>query len=235
MSNTTHRPGQPVGQTTPKSHDPSVKDRVSDSANDAKDKIADTAANVRDSAAQTSENLRSRAADTSAQVQNKIAEGTEMLTEEARARVVAARRRAIDAHRSAKVQASRGADALSSFYQRQPLVVGALALAAGAAIAGMLPRTKVEDDYMGEHSDRLYEEAERVFQEETRKLQAVAGAARDEAEKIAGEFKNDLDSGAPGDQTVTEALANTAKSAGKRVAGAARDKADDEKLGEPTA
>jgi len=166
-------------------------------------------------------------------ISERISLGTEKLSDEARARVVAARRKAIDARRAAAKQVRRGGDMLSDAYDSQPLVFGALALAAGAAIAGALPRSRVEDHYMGETSDHLFDEADRVFREETAKLQNVVSAARDEAGKIANEIKSDMDKAAPGKKDALEALAESAKTAGKRVAKSAREKAESENLGKP--
>lgn len=164
---------------------------------------------------------------------SRIAEGTEHLSEEARKRVVAARRKAIDARRAAMRSARRGADAVSDFYDRQPLVVGALALAVGAALAGALPRTRTEDEYMGEHSDHLFDEAERLFAEESKKLNRVVAAAKDEAMTIADEMKSELDRTAKSDRNAAKTAVKKVKNAGKRVARAARDKAEAEDLGKP--
>ncbi len=164
---------------------------------------------------------------------SKIAEGTEHLSEEARKRVVAARRKAIEARRAAYRSARRGADVISDFYDRQPLVVGALALAAGAALAGALPRTRTEDEYLGERSDHLFDEAERIFAEESKKLSRVVAAAKDEAMNIADEVKSELDRAAKTERDVAKAAAKKVKSAGKRVARAAKEKAADEDLGNP--
>lgn len=166
-------------------------------------------------------------------ITERIAIGTEKLSEEARQRVIAARRKAIDARKAATQQIRQGSDMLSDAYDRQPLVFGALALAAGAAIAGALPKSRAEDQYFGDTSDHLFEEADRIFREETAKLQSVVNAARDEAANIAGEIKSDMDNAAPGEKGAYEAMADSAKAAGARVAKATLEKADDEGLGKP--
>ncbi len=166
---------------------------------------------------------------------NRIAEGTETLTEEGRQRVIAARRKAIEMRQSASRSVNDGADAAADFYDRQPLVVGALALAVGAAFGGALPRTKTEDDLVGVQSDTLFSEAERIFEEEKAKALSVAKSVKDEVKDIASETKADLDEGAPGDKSAVEAIGDRAKAMTGRVADTAKSTAKDEKLGKPKA
>ncbi len=59
----------------------------------------------------------------------------------------------------------------------QPLVLGAIGLAIGAVVAAGLPRTREEDQLMGEASDRLTEKAKEVGKEQMGKVQQVASAA----------------------------------------------------------
>lgn len=163
----------------------------------------------------------------------RIAEGTEHLTEEGRRRVIAARQKALAMRRKALNSTQNGADAVSDFYDQQPLVMGALALAVGAAIGGALPRTRTEDDLMGAQSDHLYDEAEKIFEEEKSKALSVAKSVKDEVKDIAAETKADLDGGAPGDKSAVEAIGDKAKSVAGRVADKAKTTAEEKKLGKP--
>ncbi|MDU9006771.1 DUF3618 domain-containing protein [Sedimentitalea todarodis] len=164
---------------------------------------------------------------------SRIAEGTETMSEEARKRVIAARWKAIEMRNSASQSIDQGTDAVADFYDRQPLVVGALALAVGAALGGAMPRTKTEDDMMGAQSDNLFDQAERIFEEEKAKAMSVAKSVKDEVKDIAAETKADLDSGAPGEKSAVEAVGDKAKSAAKRVSDKAQSTAKDENLGKP--
>ncbi|WCR10320.1 DUF3618 domain-containing protein [Paracoccus stylophorae] len=216
--------GSSIGDTA-RSGAQSVKDGLSsagsaasDAASSAGSTIAEGAESVRDSVAAAG---------------NRIAEGTEALTEEGRKRVIAARQKALEMRRSTSQSVAQGADAAADFYDRQPLVVGALALAFGAALGGALPRTRVEDDLMGEQSDHLIEEAERIFEEEKAKAKQVAESVTDEVKDIASETKSQIDSDAPGDKTAAEALGDKAKDAARRVEDTAKTAAKDENLGKP--
>ncbi|WP_069298611.1 DUF3618 domain-containing protein [Neptunicoccus sediminis] len=217
-----------------------AKDQVSGSVSHGADKLRDSAGNLRDKVSSAAASGKSAVASGASNVQdrlsaarNRIAEGTENLTEEGRKRVIEAREKAIEMRRAATQRASEGADAAVDFYDRQPLVVGALALAVGAALGGALPRTRTEDKYVGQHSDKMFEEAERIFHEEKEKATRVAKSVQEEVKDIASETKSDLDSGAPGDKSAVEAVGDTAKSAATRVADKAKSKAKEEKLGKP--
>lgn len=234
----------------------SVTDRLSDRAGDVKDSaahgvetvrkgvssaassVADSAASAGSSVADAASSAGSAIASGAKSVQSsiahagsRIAEGTESLTEEGRERVIAARQKALELRRSTMQSISHGTDAAADFYDRQPLVIGALALAFGAALGGALPRTKVEDEWMGSESDMLYHEAERIFEEEKAKAMKVVDSVKDEVKDIASEAKSDLDSGAPGDKSAAQAVADKAKTAVSRVADTAKSAAKDEDLG----
>jgi hypothetical protein len=78
-------------------------------------------------------------------------------------------------------QAERMRSGYDSMVRDQPLVLGAIGLAVGAMVAAGLPRTREEDQLMGEASDRLTEKAKEIGQAQTGKVQAVAAAAKDAA------------------------------------------------------
>jgi len=59
----------------------------------------------------------------------------------------------------------------SDFIQQHPLVVGALGFALGAALGGIFPATKKEDEYMGEYRDRVVHKAAEAGQEQMDKAQ----------------------------------------------------------------
>ncbi|WP_306257620.1 DUF3618 domain-containing protein [Pararhizobium sp. IMCC21322] len=239
-------------------NEPSTSDRFSDTVATTKDQMSKQAAAVKNevsSAASSVSDATSAAGDKMADVAssakskldagvdaakrgvssagNRIAEGTEALSDEGRQRVIAARRKAIEFRHQTARSVNQGADAAADFYDRQPLVIGALALAVGAALGGALPRTKTEDNLMGAQSDDLINEAERIFEEEKSKVMSVAQTVTDEAKDIASATKADLDSGAPGQKTAGQAVGEKAKSAATRVADAAKAKAQDENLGKP--
>lgn len=175
-------------------------------------------------------------------LREQFSQGTETLGQEARTRVVAARERAYHARTAVSDHARQGVARAVDLFDDQPLIAGGLALAVGAAIGAALPRTRIEDRYMGGESDALIHEAERIFAEERDKVGAVAQAAMDEAgtmvDEAKGSAKNakaDADRKAEGDN-VAQDTANKAaakvEEAGQRIADAARSEAERQKLGQ---
>lgn len=88
-----------------------------------------------------------------------------------------------DATRSGARSAWQGYDYLR---REQPLVLGALAVAAGAIIGGLLPRSQVEDQYIGEYSD---ETRDRLKEEARHQMDQAKETAADTAEKVSREAK----------------------------------------------
>ncbi|MFG6592153.1 DUF3618 domain-containing protein [Sulfitobacter sp. 1A12157] len=204
-----------------------ARDRASYGTRSAVDSIRSTASgaahSVRDSA--NAANERAHA------LRDRLSEGTENMTAEARERIVMARARAVDAWNAGGRYARQGGERAADMFDEHPMVAGALALAVGAAIGAALPRSRTEDAYLGEHSDALFNEAERIYAEERDKLSKVAKAATDEASKVLKETKANADAAAD-EETAADAAVKKAKESGQRVADAAKKEADKQKLGD---
>lgn len=212
---------------------------LKDTAKTAGKKVKETAQSVSDSASAAAQSAKEgvsdaadRATAQAASLRDRLSEGTEKFSEDARNRVVAARQHAWDSYQAAQHHAKSGQQRAAELYEDQPLIGGALAFAVGAALAAALPRTQMEDDYLGEQSDAAIAEAERVFQEEKSKLTEVAKAAGEEAKKAVKDVKDKTDAKASS-KTAAKSAAKTAKTAGKRVAKAAKDEAKKQDLGKP--
>lgn len=203
--------------------------KAADTADDARAKVKDAGSNARDTVSAKSDQVHSVLEDG----YSRIAAGTERMSESARRRVVEARERALIARERAGRKVQRAGAGAADFFGEHPLVAGALAVAAGAALGGAAPRTKAEDDLVGEYSDALFDEADAIFREERDKLAAVGEAALEEGESIAREARAEADERTPGDKPAEHALTDAAKSAGKRVEDRVRDEADAQKLGRP--
>lgn len=163
-------------------------------------------------------------------LRNSLFEGTEKMDVAGRERVASARARAYQAQLRSQEYARYGQQRANDFFYEQPLVAGALAMALGAVVGGLLPRTRREDEAFGGYRDRLFSEAESVFQDERMRAEAAARAALAEAGQIATEAKDSVLGKTPdGRETVREAESQ-ARTAAQRVADAAR-KAHDEKGG----
>ena len=160
------------------------------------------------------------------ELRNSLFEGTDKMDVAGRERVASARARAHQAQLRAQGAMRRGQREAGDLFHEQPLVAGALAMALGAVVGGLLPRTRREDEAFGSYRDQLFSDAEAVFHDERMRAEAAARAALSEAGQIAGEAKDSVLGKAPdGRETVREAESQ-ARTAAQRVADAARDAHD---------
>ena len=77
--------------------------------------------------------------------------------------------------------AGRIADQVTDAFDRNPLIVGAVGLMAGALIAALLPATRMEDELLGSTRDQLWEKAETAGQEAITRVRDAATHAIDSA------------------------------------------------------
>ena len=70
-----------------------------------------------------------------------------------------ARQRVGEVTDNARYQVERAKDSIDYMMREQPLALGAIGVAIGAVIAAMAPRTRKEDELMGETRDRLMDQA----------------------------------------------------------------------------
>jgi hypothetical protein len=93
--------------------------------------------------------------------------------------------KASDMGASVRHQAERATDSFGRWMHENPLAVGAMALALGAAVGMAIPETRQEQQLMGDARDRLTEQARQTAQEVKQKVQAVAQEAMDTAKEEA--------------------------------------------------
>lgn len=164
-------------------------------------------------------------------LRDRLMEGTEMMTDTARDRVIAAREAAIAAERRLEAHARDYGRSGRDAFQSQPLMGALVAFGVGALAGALLPRTRTEDHYLGATRDRAMDEAERIYRAEAAKLRAVAEAAAAEAGATATEAFEDLKGNTPTGQDAVDRVERRARSAGERVATAAKDEAAQRNLG----
>jgi hypothetical protein len=85
--------------------------------------------------------------------------------------------------------AQRAASGLDDLAQSQPLLVGVLGVAVGAALAAVLPRTRTEDRLLGEARDQV---VARVNDRATEAFGEVGGIVGEEAERAAEKIKDSM-------------------------------------------
>lgn len=171
--------------------------------------------------------MRERAHD----LRERLAHGTEDFSAEAKTRIIAARQAAYDAQVAAEDAMKRGGRAAADMFDDQPLVMGALAVALGAAVGSLLPHSRVEDDMMGESRDRLFAEAEAIYREERDKAMAVVRSASHEAKEVMKDASSDLSDMVPDPKTASDAIKTRVSEAGTRVRDEAQSEAEKQGLG----
>jgi hypothetical protein len=91
-----------------------------------------------------------------------------------------------------RVGSYAGASGVSDAFERNPLIIGAIGVMAGALIAALLPLSEVENELLGETRDELWHRAEgigedavqRVREAATRAVDAATGAAVESVRQI---------------------------------------------------
>ncbi|MCU0789602.1 MAG: DUF3618 domain-containing protein [Nitratireductor sp.] len=215
---------------------------ASDAASGAKSMASDAASGAKSMASRakrmvwggwsSARSTSGRMSSTASSMLERLYEGTHDMSEEARDRVIAARDAAYQAQKRVEDMMRRSSREMSDLFESQPLVVGALAMAAGAALGGLLPRTNAEDEAMGEERDRLMEEAERIYRQERSKLGAVMGAAASAATEVLREAREEVTAAGPEGESLAEAATNKAKDAARKVADRTREEAERQGVGD---
>ena len=82
----------------------------------------------------------------------------------------------------AQYQSRRVEQRFNEAMRDNPLAIGAVALALGAAVGLAIPQTRKEDEWMGEARDSLVDKAQSVASEAIDKVQEVAQKVSDENE-----------------------------------------------------
>lgn len=143
---------------------------------------ADKAGSKVQEAASTAASLLSGALSTAYQSVESAAQGTAGVAQTAGSTVYDTARVASKAavRRSEDLQESLG-----ELIERQPWVLGALGLAIGAGAAVSLPRTRIEDDWLGERTDAMKQQAQSLASGRLSSLRERIDSAFDEVAREA--------------------------------------------------
>ncbi|MFL1453105.1 hypothetical protein ACJO5Y_01525 [Marinobacter sp. GN3S48] len=141
----------------------SVTDTIGKKAGATREKLSSATSSLRSSSHDAAERTR--------EAGHRVAAGAS----DAMHRVSDASRHTAESARSGLRNAREG---YTQMLRDQPLLVGVLAVAAGAALGALLPRTSVEDRVMGELSDR---ETDAFKEKAEEKLQEAQGKAAPES------------------------------------------------------
>lgn len=147
--------------------------RVGETAGNVANTVGDAASNAASTVGETASNVASTVGETVGNVASTVGETASNLVG------------------GAQYNAQRAEDRLGRALQENPLAVGAVALAVGAAVGLALPQTQRENQLMGEARDTLMERAQDFAQETVEKVQHVASEAQQTVtETVKEEAKN---------------------------------------------
>jgi len=146
----------------------SAKDGVSDLAASARDSVSDLASGVRDAAGQAFDTAGEAAADGAKGLTSTAARAGSQLSQQAGS-----------VGRSATEFAGTIQGNLAQTFERQPLLVGVVGLAIGAAIAGAFRKTHFEEEMIGGHAAAFKDKVETLVSEQTENLSGMANRAVD--------------------------------------------------------
>ncbi len=176
----------------------------------------------------------SSVAEGGARVKEAARDGAEAIGERAEALGDRASEYGSEAWSEGKRVARRAGSSLGRLVEEQPLVVGALAFALGAAIGGAIRNSRAENRLMGSSAERMRQDVKERAKEEGQKLKDVARAAAAEARHVAEDYAESVERHVPEGRDLADKAEAEAKSAARRVAEAAESEAERTKLGQST-
>jgi ElaB/YqjD/DUF883 family membrane-anchored ribosome-binding protein len=160
--------------------------RVQERAGEVVDRVQDSAGRIADRAGEMAERVQDRAGELAGRVQDRAGRVVDRAGEVAsrvqdRAGQMAGRvqESAAQVSERARYQARQAATVVQQNVEENPLAVGAVALAVGAALGFLLPETQKEHELMGEARDRIMDRAQTTAQQVGQKVQNVAREAVD--------------------------------------------------------
>jgi hypothetical protein len=177
---------------------------------------------------------KGRARATASEMRHSLESGLSDFSDEAKARIRKARLAAIDAQARIEHEMRYRGRQARTLARDNPLMLGLAAFAVGAIAAAALPRSRVEDEYLGHYRDRLVDEAHQVYAEESDKMKAVAASALKEGkEALKGEVKDlgETAKNAEGADDIVHAAASKGDKVASRVGEAARSTAEKKGVG----
>jgi len=151
-----------------------MMDRAGDRVGNVAGQVRDTASNVTGQARDTVSNVASQARDTVSNVASQAQDTAGQFVDTAQETVSGI-------YDQATNQAQRLEDRFERVMWDNPLAVGAVTLALGAAVGLALPTTDKENELMGDARDSLVQKATSAASDTFEKVQQVAGQVTDQA------------------------------------------------------
>jgi uncharacterized protein YjbJ (UPF0337 family)/gas vesicle protein len=153
-----------------------VKETVGDVGHEIKDRVSDVSQEVKERIGGAVDDVRQQAGQMGGQTQRSMVRAGNQMDEWQ--------------HRARYEGQRRGQQVMRNL-EDNPLTYGALALAAGAALALLLPQTRTENRYFGEVRDQVMEKGQEVMQTAKSHAQEVVSEIRPELEEKARQIVSD--------------------------------------------
>lgn len=173
-----------------------IADSVKDAAQSAGEKAVDA---VRDAAGQVGDRLRSGAEEIADRVRSEgeqIGYRMEQMGDQTRGRAGDFRRQMSDRGQGLGEQmgdqARQAGRQIEHQVEDNPLMIGAVAFAVGAAVAMLLPQTRMENRYVGETRDSMMDSAKELGQDAAERAQRVVEEVRPDLEQTAKKVVEDV-------------------------------------------
>jgi ElaB/YqjD/DUF883 family membrane-anchored ribosome-binding protein len=141
---------------------PTLRDRVNYSAEAARDQLGRSTEAMREAASRTSETMRDTVNRTSETVRDTVSRTSENVKDTVNRTAYGVRDSMARTRNIAQEQAQWARDRFNMAVEEQPLVLGAIGLAVGAAIGALLQPTEYEDRLMGETRDKALAKGKEV-------------------------------------------------------------------------
>jgi ElaB/YqjD/DUF883 family membrane-anchored ribosome-binding protein len=121
------------------------------------------------------------------QAKDKVTEGAQAMRDRAGAATQSAKERISAIGSSARNQVDRAKGGADYMMREQPLALGVIGLAVGALFAALAPRTREEDELMGDTRDRLMDQAKEVGREKLEQAKEAGKEKLEQAKQAASE------------------------------------------------
>jgi uncharacterized protein YjbJ (UPF0337 family) len=161
-----------------------VKDTMSNVTGEIKDRVEDATQGIRDRVEGATNEIKDRMGEMRDDMSNQASR----MGEQGQQRMMGANERMQRMERRAMYEGRRRGQQVMRNLEDNPLTYGALALAAGAALAMLLPQTRTENRYFGEMRDEVMDKGQEAFEAAKSHAQEVVAEMRPELEQKAREI-----------------------------------------------
>lgn len=193
--------GASMGGETRPGEEPGLAGRIAETAGSMKDKARASMHDARDKARSALDSAEERAGSMGASAKDGWQRAGRGMHDAASG-----------IRQSADRYAGRGSDMIGDMLEREPLILGAIGVAIGAAVGAMLPSTSFEDEHLGPARDELKAEAAAAIKSAEDEARNVAAKAADAAKKEA-----DTQGLNPAGKPLADKAASVVKAASKEV------------------